>query len=105
MVASQGRVSAEPVHCIECIESSDRPLRHTNGDHTIQCHDGRRADLHQSVVEKNDSPPISLFGCADSCVTGSNRCLQSIVTSAATKSLCVSERGHSSLNLLVVPQG
>lgn len=42
MLASQGRVSAEPVHCIECIESSGRALRHTNGDRTIQCHDGSR---------------------------------------------------------------
>src|SRR5580698_4609314 len=84
MVANQGSVSSKPIHRIE---SSGGPLRHTNGDRPIQCHDGRRADLQQSVVEKNDSLPIGFFGCAGPCVTGSNGCLQSIVTGATTQSL------------------
>jgi hypothetical protein len=37
-------------------------------------------------------------------VTGSNCCLQSIVSSATTESLRLFERGHPSLNLRVVPQ-
>jgi hypothetical protein len=37
-------------------------------------------------------------------LTGNNRCLQSIVSSATTESLRLFERGHPSLNLRAVPQ-
>src|SRR5262249_25370665 len=91
-------------HGIECVKPSGRTLRHTHSDCSIQCHKGRWRGLHQSVVEKNDLFPISLFGCASPHVTCSNRCLQSIASSAATESLRVFERGHRSLNLRGGPE-
>src|SRR5215470_9288533 len=104
MIASQRRVSSGRGYGIDCIKPSSRALRHTQSDCSIQCHKGRWRGLHQSVVEKNDLFPVSLFGCSSPHVTGSNRRLQSIVSSTAAESLRVFERGHSSVNLRVVPQ-
>src|SRR4026209_1799909 len=86
MIASQRRVSGERGYGIECIKAGGRPLRHAHSDGPIQCHDGRWRGLHQSVVEKNDPFPVSLFGRSSSRVTGNNRCLQGIVSSAPTES-------------------
>ena len=92
-------------YTVEHLESGGGTLRKTDGYGAVECDDGRRADLKQSVVEKDDALPVGLFGCASSGVAGGDRGLQSVVAGSAAELLCVLERGHSSLDLRVVPEG
>ncbi len=105
MVAGECSVTGEGGGFVDCVESCGRAVDHADGDCAIECDDGRWIELQQGVVEKNDAVPLGLFGGAGAHVTGGNGCLQRVRFRAAAQSLRLFERGHSSLDLRVVPQG
>jgi len=60
--------------------------------------------VEESVVEKDDSVPVSIRSVARTGMTGDDCGLQRVVSCSATELLCAMKRGHSSLDLNVVPQ-
>src|SRR6266851_2885140 len=101
MIVGQRLLSRES---IERVESSGRSVGHSDGYRAVQRDDGRWADLKQGVIEKHDPLPVGLCYGVGSRMTRSDRRLQGVTMGAAIQILRAMERGHSSLDLCVVPQ-
>src|SRR6202034_2095257 len=69
VIVRQTRFHGESLQRDEPISGS---LRHGNGYSAVQGHNGRRADLQQSVVKNNDAFPVSFSGRDGSPVAGRN---------------------------------
>src|SRR5581483_5468255 len=59
VVIREGRL---PDESVQRSEPGGWALGEPHGYRTIQCHNRGRADLEQSVVEKDDPLPVGLFG-------------------------------------------
>src|SRR5919199_2816162 len=73
---------------IDELEARRRSERHGERDRPIQLHDGRRRNLGERIVERQDRCPVRLLRSARPRVTGGDRRLERVRATRTTESLC-----------------